>query len=116
MKAQYRILGKLKKLDEKLYRIQTELERIPEEVKKLEAKLSLHREEFNLQKANFDNNEKLLRKAELDLREKEDFIKKEAVVVTVSADGYVKRSMASLFRSQGRGGRGIRVVALKNDD
>lgn len=76
MKAQYRTLGKLKRLDDKLYRLQTELEKIPEEIKKLEAKLSQHKEEFNLQKANFENNEKTLRKAELDLKEKEDFIKK----------------------------------------
>ena len=76
MKTQFKVLGKLKRLDEKLYRLQTELERIPEEIKKLEAKLANHREDFNLQKANFDNNEKTLRKAEIDLKEKEDFIKK----------------------------------------
>lgn len=76
MKVQYKVLGKLKRLDEKLYRIQVELEKIPEEVKKLEAKLSDHKNELNLHKANFDSNEKALRKAELDLREKEDFIKK----------------------------------------
>ncbi len=76
MKAQFRILGKLKRLDEKLYRLQTELERIPEEVKKLDQKLARHKEDFNLQKANFEANEKLLRKAELDLKEKEDFIRK----------------------------------------
>jgi len=76
MKAQFRILGKLKRLDEKLYRLKTEIERIPEEVKKLEAKLSGHKDDYNLRKANFDNNEKLLRKAELDLKEKEDFIRK----------------------------------------
>lgn len=76
MKTQFKILGKLKRLDEKLYRLKTELERIPEEVKKLEAKLAQHREDFNLHKANFDTNEKTLRKAEIDLKEKEDFIKK----------------------------------------
>lgn len=76
MKAQYKVLGKLKRLDEKLYRVQLELEKIPEEVKKLESKLNDHRNEFNLQKANFETTEKTLRKAELDLKEKEDFIRK----------------------------------------
>lgn len=76
MKTQYKVLGKLKRLDEKLYRIQTELERIPEEISKLESKLNEHRNEFNLHKANFETTEKSLRKAELDLKEKEDFIKK----------------------------------------
>lgn len=76
MKTQFRTLGKLKRLDEKLYRLKTEIERIPEEIKKLEQRLLKHKEEFNLQKANFDSQEKLLRKAELDLKEKEDFIRK----------------------------------------
>ncbi|NBX68484.1 MAG: hypothetical protein EBR01_05930 [Proteobacteria bacterium] len=76
MKAQYKVLGKLKRLDEKLYRVQLELEKIPEEIKKLEAKLNEHKNEFALHKANFETNEKALRKAELDLKEKEDFIKK----------------------------------------
>ncbi len=76
MKTQYRVLGKLKRLDEKLYRLQTELERIPEEIKKLEAKLVQHKEEFGLHKNNFETTEKTLRKAELDLKEKEDFIQK----------------------------------------
>ena len=76
MKTQFRTLGKLKRLDEKLYRLKNEIDRIPEEIKRLEQKLSKHKEEFSLHKANFDTQEKLLRKAELDLKEKEDFIRK----------------------------------------
>lgn len=76
MKTQFRTLGKLKRLDEKLYRLKTEIEKIPEEIKKLEHVLSKHKEDYNLHKANFENEEKLLRKTELDLKEKEDFIRK----------------------------------------
>jgi len=37
----------------------------------------------------------------------EDLIAEESVVVTISRDGFVKRTPSSTFRAQGRGGRGI---------
>jgi DNA gyrase subunit A len=37
----------------------------------------------------------------------EDLIAEESVVVTISRDGFVKRTPANTFRAQGRGGRGI---------
>jgi DNA gyrase subunit A len=46
----------------------------------------------------------------------EDFIAEEPVVVTITADGYAKRTKASLYRSQNRGGKGIKGAALKQDD
>lgn len=76
MKAQYRILGQLKRIDEKILRLQTELDRIPGELKALDDKIAAQRDTYNLAKANFDSNEKQLRKTELDLKEKEEFIRK----------------------------------------
>ena len=76
MKVQYRILGQLKKLDEKLYRLNFELENIPGEIAKIEAALAKNKAEFTVHKNNFETHEKTMRKAEMDLREKEDFIKK----------------------------------------
>jgi DNA gyrase subunit A len=46
----------------------------------------------------------------------EDLIAVEPVVVTLSADGYIKRTKAALYRSQKRGGRGVKGAALKQDD
>jgi DNA gyrase subunit A len=46
----------------------------------------------------------------------EDLIAEDTVVVTLSADGYIKRSKAALYRSQKRGGRGVKGAALKQDD
>ena len=37
----------------------------------------------------------------------EDLIAVEPIVVTLSADGYIKRTKAALYRSQKRGGRGV---------
>ncbi len=46
----------------------------------------------------------------------EDFIAQEDVVVTVTRGGYAKRTKSDLYRSQRRGGKGVRGAALKQDD
>src|SRR6185437_1012629 len=46
----------------------------------------------------------------------EDLIPKEEVVVTVSHSGYVKRQQIDTYRSQGRGGRGIKGTESKEGD
>jgi DNA gyrase subunit A len=46
----------------------------------------------------------------------EDLIAEEDMVITVSREGYVKRSAASTYRSQRRGGRGRRGMATKDQD
>jgi DNA gyrase subunit A len=46
----------------------------------------------------------------------EDLIADEELVVTVSGAGYVKAVLASAYRTQGRGGRGVRGAALREDD
>ncbi len=46
----------------------------------------------------------------------EDLIAEEDMVLTVSRDGYVKRSALSTYRAQRRGGRGRRGMATKAED
>ncbi len=46
----------------------------------------------------------------------EDLIAQEDVVVTVTRGGYAKRTKTELYRSQRRGGKGVRGAALKQDD
>jgi DNA gyrase subunit A len=46
----------------------------------------------------------------------EDLIAQEDVIVTVSRAGYVKRAPLDVFRRQGRGGKGVRGAALKEED
>jgi DNA gyrase subunit A len=46
----------------------------------------------------------------------EDLIAEEDVVVTITRDGYAKRTRADLYRSQRRGGKGVRGAQLKRDD
>ena len=46
----------------------------------------------------------------------EDMIADEPMVITVSQSGYVKRSPLSLYRAQGRGGKGRTGMVTKDDD
>ncbi|MGD9252591.1 MAG: DNA gyrase subunit A [Holophagae bacterium] len=46
----------------------------------------------------------------------EDLIAEEEMVITISRAGYIKRSAASTYRSQRRGGRGRRGMATKHED
>lgn len=46
----------------------------------------------------------------------EDLIADEELVVTVSAAGYIKAVIAKTYRTQGRGGRGVRGAAVREDD
>ena len=46
----------------------------------------------------------------------EDLIPDQEVVVTITRGGYAKRTRADLYRSQRRGGKGVKGAALKQDD
>ena len=46
----------------------------------------------------------------------EDLIPDEDLVVTITRGGYAKRTRADLYRTQKRGGKGVRGATLKGDD
>jgi DNA gyrase subunit A len=46
----------------------------------------------------------------------EDLIPEQDVVVTITKTGYSKRTKADLYRSQRRGGKGVKGASLKQDD
>ena len=46
----------------------------------------------------------------------EDLIADEEIVVTVTANGYIKAVNASAYKRQGRGGRGVKGANLREDD
>jgi DNA gyrase subunit A len=46
----------------------------------------------------------------------EDLIPEEDVVVTITAGGYAKRTRVDLYRSQKRGGKGVKGAALRGED
>jgi DNA gyrase subunit A len=46
----------------------------------------------------------------------EDMIVEEDMVVTISKDGYIKRTPASVYQAQGRGGKGKMAMMTKEED
>lgn len=46
----------------------------------------------------------------------EDLIAEEQVVVSITRSGYAKRTKVDLYRSQRRGGKGVRGASLRGDD
>ena len=48
--------------------------------------------------------------------EDEDLIERDDMVVTVTMDGYIKRTSLSIFRAQNRGGKGRAGMATKDED
>jgi DNA gyrase subunit A len=46
----------------------------------------------------------------------EDFIEDEDVVITISHEGYIKRTAATEYRTQGRGGKGSKGSDSRNED
>ena len=75
-KSQYQILFHIKQLDEEIAKLEAEAERIPEQIIRAEGSLNKAKEVYSLFKTTFEAEEKGLRKAEIDLKEKEDFIRK----------------------------------------
>ncbi|MCY4018556.1 MAG: DNA gyrase subunit A [Chloroflexi bacterium] len=56
-----------------------------------------------------------IKKENFDLEEG-DMYRRENVVISLTEQGYVKRVAARHYRSQRRGGKGMRGMAIKNDD
>ena len=46
----------------------------------------------------------------------EDLIEEETMVVTISHSGYIKRTAASVYRAQRRGGKGIKGAKVEDED
>jgi DNA gyrase subunit A len=45
-----------------------------------------------------------------------ELVKDEAVLITVTEKGYIKRTRANMFRTQGRGGRGVIGQSMRDED
>lgn len=46
----------------------------------------------------------------------EDLIKEEQTIIVLSQNGYIKRVNIQSFRTQGRGGKGVKTTSLKEED
>jgi DNA gyrase subunit A len=74
------------------------------------------REEFDEVEAEFATPRVSELAAAVDGIEDEDLIEREDMVVTVTMEGYIKRSPLAVFREQKRGGKGRAGMATKEED
>lgn len=76
MKALYLLLNDLKRVDEKVQRLKNELEDIPREISQIEEEIGKSLAAFQSVKAQQEELTQKTRKAEQELKEKEDFLRK----------------------------------------
>ena len=108
-----------------------ETQQIIDELNELEIKIAFYKELLADEKKMLAEVEKEIRevgaeygddrRTEIDIREVDglvdkDFIKKEDVVVVITNKGFVKRVSADEYKSQGRGGKGVRGASLRDED
>ena len=108
-----------------------ETQQIIDELNELEIKIAFYKELLADEKKMLAEVEKEIRavgeeygddrRTFIDVREVDglvdrDFIKKEDVVVVITNKGFVKRVPAEEYKSQGRGGKGVRGASLRDED
>ena len=108
-----------------------ETQQIIDELNELEVKIAFYKELLDDESKMLKEVEKEIRqvgeeygddrRTQIDLREVDglvdkDFIKKEDVVVVITNKGFVKRVSADEYKSQGRGGKGVKGASLRDED
>ncbi len=105
-------------------KIEDEYKEVTEEINYLEDLLAHPKKILGLIKEDlFELNEKYgdERRTIIDLEasgelSEEDLVKPEAVLISITGRGYVKRVAAKSYRAQGRGGRGVKGHTTKDED
>ncbi|MGB9358012.1 MAG: DNA gyrase subunit A [Acidimicrobiia bacterium] len=105
--------GKLREEYEQLQALIAELEAL---LASEEKRRILVAEELTVIRDKFGNERRSRIIPDLGEMSLEDLIADEELVVTVSGAGYIKSVLAKTYRTQGRGGRGVRGATLREDD
>lgn len=104
------------KIEEELAKVESDIQFHREVLTSHEKVISMIREDVEEMLTKYDEPRRTqIAEAEEDI-DLEDLIAEEQVVVTLSHHGYIKRTPLSLYRSQGRGGRGITAGATREGD
>ena len=78
--------------------------------------LNIIRSELNEVKERYgDDRRTEISDAEIDMQD-EDLIPEEDVVITMTTNGYIKRIPSDTYRTQNRGGRGVKGMTMNEDD
>lgn len=90
--------------------------RLKEVLEKKELRMQLIKDELVEMKEQYGDVRKTQIEHNIDEFTVEDMIPDEEMVITISHQGYIKRTPLSDYRTQGRGGVGVRGATTKEDD
>lgn len=76
----------------------------------------IYQELLDIQEKFGDDRKTELRVGEVLSIEDEDLIAEEDIMITLTHNGYIKRTATTEFKSQNRGGRGVQGMGVHNDD
>ena len=104
-------------------KIETEYQELLQTIRRLEELLAdvnkilaVVKEETEALKKRFGNKRRTSIAGEAEEFDDEDLVAREKVVITLSREGYIKRIPASTYRSQHRGGKGVRSMTKREED
>ena len=92
------------------------IEKLKEILEKEELRMSIIKDELNIIKERYGDERRTEIVHSADDINIEDIIPDEEMVITVSHQGYIKRTPLAEYRTQGRGGVGSRGAVSKDDD
>ena len=104
------------KIQEEYKEIMTLIEDLKDILASEERRMQIIKDELSEMKERYSDPRRTLIEHNAEDFSYEDMIPNEEVVITVSHQGYVKRTLLNEYRSQGRGGVGSRGATTKEDD
>jgi DNA gyrase subunit A len=104
------------KIEKEYAELQELIKKLTEILEKEELRMAIIKDELNLIKERYGDERRTDIVHSADDINIEDIIPDEEMVITVSHQGYIKRTPLSDYRTQGRGGVGSRGAVSKDDD
>jgi DNA gyrase subunit A len=106
-----------KKIDDEFKQVMAQIKYLKDLLAHPRKILALIRKDLNELAEKFGDE----RRTRLDLNSYEgfdeaDFVRDEEVLISITQRGYIKRSPSALYRTQGRGGRGVMGMATREED
>jgi DNA gyrase subunit A len=104
------------KIEKEYAELKELIDKLKEILEKVELRMAIIKDELNLIKERYGDERRTEIVHSADDINIEDIIPDEEMVITVSHQGYIKRTPLSDYRTQGRGGVGSRGAVSKDDD
>ncbi len=104
------------KIEKEYEELQTLIEDLKDILEKEERRMAIIKEEVLEVKERYGDERRTEIVANADDINDEDMIPRQEMVITISHEGYIKRTSLSEYKTQNRGGVGSKGVITKNDD